>query len=139
MFIQLKDYDLDESFLKDLSQITKTKEIQDWFVIYKNMETNLDHNGVYSIDSLFVLSNKNLKEIIIYFAQIENDLNSNKYYDRFQFIDFLEQKSQSEILFKLKNLSHIYQYTKNFQSFMLNNKLEYNLIEKHTFDKKLKL
>lgn len=139
MFIQLKDYDLDESFLKDLSQITKTKEIQDWFVIYKNMETNLDHNGVYSIDSLYVLSNKNLKEIIIYFAQIENDLNSNKYYDKFQFIDFLEQKSQSELLFKLKNLSHIYQYTKKFQSFMLNNKLQYNLIEKHTFEKKLKL
>lgn len=139
MFIQLKDYDLDESFLKDLSQITKTKEIQDWFVIYKNMETNLDHNGVYSIDSLYVLSNKNLKEIIIYFAQIENDLNSNKYYDKFQFIDFIEQKSQSELLFKLKNLSHIYQYTKKFQSFMLNNKLQYNLIEKHTFEKKLKL
>lgn len=139
MFIQLKDYDLDESFLKDLSHITKTKEIKDWFVIYKNMETNLDHNGVYSIDSLYVLSNQNLKEIIIYFAQIENDLNSSKYYDKFQFIDFLEQKSQSEILIKLKNLSHIYQNTKKFQSFILTNKLENTLFEKNTFDKKLKL
>lgn len=140
MFIQLKNNNLDTSFLQELTKITQIHNIQDWFIIYKNMNTSLDHNGTYSIDSLYVLSHENLKEVVIYFAQMDNGLNSYKTFEKLSFNDFLSYKINKDVMNNIsKNYSEIHHKTKNFQSFILANKLETHLSHKNICDKKLKL
>jgi hypothetical protein len=140
MFTKLKDNDLDDSFLNDLISITKINDIKDWFVIHKTMETTLDHNGTYCIDSLYILSHENLKEVVLYFSQMDNSLSCYKIVDTVSFVDFLQSKFRNDIVKKTsKDISNIHLKAKNFQSFILTNKLENNLQEKNSTEKKLKL
>lgn len=125
--------------MKDLIKTTNIKDINEWFIIYKNMETSLDHNGTYSIDSLFVFSTEKLDEILIYLSQMDNSLNSYKYFNKITLSDALSQKKFIDISLKAKDISNIHKYTKEFQSFILTNKLEHNLTTKNIVDKKIKL
>ena len=117
MFKKLHEKKLDSNFISALKEKTYINDIENWTLIYDDMISNLDHNGNFSLDSLYVLSSDKL----------DNSLLINQISLNLDFNDFFTTNLDK---FNKFNLEHIYNNVNFFKKTVLFDNLNNKLIEK---------
>lgn len=129
MFDTLKQKNLESIFIKKLIEFTKLPTIEDWFLIYENFYTNIDHNGTITLDCLYVLTDPQYKDIGIFFSESDNSLEISR---NFQLIGF-QSVLEGNLNVKSHHKSIILDKVKYFQSQILKDKLSTHLpIKNHS-------
>lgn len=123
MFDTLKQKNLESFFIQKLIDFTKLSTIEDWFLIYENLYTAVDHNGTITLDCLYVLTDPQHKDIGIFFSQSDNSLEISR---SFQLIAF-QSALEGNININSHHKSIIIDKVKYFQSQTLNDKLSIHL------------
>ena len=116
MFKKLHEKKLDSNFISALKEKTYINDIENWTLIYDDMISNLDHNGNFSLDSLYVLSSDKLDKVVIFLSESDNSLLINQISLNLDFNKF--------------NLEHIYNNVNFFKKTVLFDNLNNKLIEK---------
>ena len=127
MFKKLHEKKLDSNFISALKEKTYINDIENWTLIYDDMISNLDHNGNFSLDSLYVLSSDKLDKVVIFLSESDNSLLINQISLNLDFNDFFTTNLDN---FNKFNLEHIYNNVNFFKKTVLFDNLNNKLIEK---------